>query len=227
MSESNWPKAILFDLDGTLIDSAPDIAGATNELLRAHAIDELSLDDIRRMIGNGVRTLVQRAFAHQGRTLGETELDLLFTQMMGIYGKHLINLTQPYDGVEGLLKEYSARGVKMAIVTNKPEGFTHTILKHLGWAPMFGAVVGGDTLKTRKPDPEMLFHACAQLGVEAKDAVMVGDSAADINAASNGKIANIVVRGGYTRIPVEELGAQAIIDRLADLDKAINALKSS
>ncbi len=225
MSQSNWPKAILFDLDGTLIDSAPDIAAATNELLRAHGLAELTLDDVRKMIGNGVRTLVERAFTHQGHDLSKDELDNLYAQMMDIYGNHLINLMVPYEGVEDLLNGYAESGVKMAVVTNKPEGFTRTILDHLGWIQMFGAVIGGDSLKTRKPDPEMLFNACAQLDVESKDVIMVGDSAADVNAANNGDIVSIVVRGGYTRQPVEEMGANAIIDRLADLNKAIDSLK--
>ncbi|TDH35967.1 phosphoglycolate phosphatase [Pseudohoeflea suaedae] len=223
----DWPGAILFDLDGTLIDSVPDIAAAVNELLPLYGLEPLGVDQVRKMVGEGVRKLVERAFAARGVKLDKGDLDERHGRMMTIYGKHLTGRTELMAGAGRMLADYHRGGVKLAVVTNKPEGFTRIILDHFGLSDMIGAVVGGDTCADRKPEPGMLYHTADLLHVDKDDCVMVGDSPADIDAARNAGIRSVAVRGGYSRVPVDELGADIVIDTLADLPGAIAAMKSS
>lgn len=222
----DWPKAILFDLDGTLIDSVPDIAAAVNELLPLYGLEAVSVDQVRKMVGEGVRKLVERAFAARDVALDKGELDERYERMMTIYGKHLTGRTELLDGAEKILVDYHCEGVKLAVVTNKPEGFSRTILDHFGLSGMIGAVVGGDTCPDRKPEPGMLYHTADILGVNKDDCLMVGDSPADIEAARNAGMKSVVVRGGYSRLPIEQLGADQVIDTLAELPAAIAAMKA-
>ena len=220
-----WPQAILFDLDGTLIDSAPDIAIAVNELLAGEGHAALTLAEVRSMIGNGIRKLVERAFAARGVTLEGDNLDALFETMLGIYGRHLTGETKLLPGAAQMLAAYSKAGVRIAVVTNKHEGFSRTILDALELSHHVHAVVGGDTGPTRKPAPDMLFHALELVGVDVSRALMVGDSPADIDAAKAAGMPSVAVRGGYTNIAVEDLGANLVIESMVDLPHAIEMLK--
>ncbi|WP_425418047.1 phosphoglycolate phosphatase [Oricola indica] len=220
-----WPQVVLFDLDGTLIDSVPDIAAAVNDLLATEGKDALSVDEVRMMIGNGVRKLVERAFAARDILLEGDTLSAMTDRMMGIYGNHLINETTLMPGAEMLVTAYARAGVKIGVVTNKPEGFARTIVEHFGLGGSVHAIVGGDTGPARKPAPDMLLHALELLGFGAHRALMVGDSPADIEAAKAAPMASIAVRGGYTTVPVDELGADVVIDDLTQVPQAIERLK--
>ena len=220
-----WPQAILFDLDGTLIDSAPDIAAAVNELLAQDALPPLSVDAVRGMIGNGVKKLVERAYAASGEPVEADGLDQATDRMMGIYGKHLTRHTVAMPGAMEMVAAYHGARVKIGVVTNKPEAFTHEILKHFGIDEQVAVVVGGDTGPARKPAPDMLHHALAAMGVPASRALMVGDSPADIGAAKAAFMASVAVHGGYTTVPADELGADRVISSLLELPAAIEALK--
>lgn len=220
-----WPQAILFDLDGTLIDSVPDIASAVNELLSQDTLPALSIDAVRGMIGNGVKKLVERAYASSGKPVVGRALDETTDRMMGIYGKHLTRHTVAMPGALDMIAAYHGAGVKIGVVTNKPEAFTHEILKHFGLDDQVFVVVGGDTGPVRKPEPDMLHHALAVMGLPASRALMVGDSPADIGAAKAAFMASVAVRGGYTNVPAEDLGADVVISSLTELPAAIKALK--
>lgn len=220
-----WPQMMLFDLDGTLIDSAPDIRAATNRLIAADGHAPLSLDEVRRMIGNGIRKLVERAFAARGVDLNETALDRAHARMMAIYGDHLTAETTLMPMAAEMLAAYHRAGVEIAVVTNKPEGFSRAILDALALSQYVGHVVGGDSCATRKPDPGMLLYAAGLGGVGVGRCLMVGDSPADINAAKAAGMVSIAVRGGYTNVPVDELGADAVIDSLGDLPATIEAFE--
>ena len=220
-----WPQVILFDLDGTLIDSAPDIAAAVNRLLAEDGHASLTLDEVRSMIGNGVKKLVERAYAARGITLEGAALEETTNRMMAIYGDHLTVETVLMPGAGEILAAYHKARVKLGVVTNKPEAFTRTILEHFGLSEIVDVVVGGDTGPERKPAPDMLNHALAQTGFTASRALMVGDSPADIGAAKAAFMASVAVRGGYTNVPVEELGADIVIDSLSELPAAIEQLK--
>lgn len=220
-----WPQALLFDLDGTLIDSAADIAAATNRLLASEQHSPLEVAEVRSMIGNGVGKLVERAFAARGvRLEGEAHVSMT-ARMMGFYADHLTGHTTLLGGAAEMLEAYHGAGVRNAIVTNKPEAFTRTILDHFGLSRFVAVVVGGDTGPARKPAPDMLLHAASEAGIRPDRAIMVGDSAADIGAAKAAGMASVAVRGGYTAVPAEELGADAVIATLFELPRAIEALK--
>jgi phosphoglycolate phosphatase len=224
---SGWPQAILFDLDGTLIDSAPDIAAAVNELLSGDGLPSVSVDAHRGMIGNGVKKLVERAYASLDKPVEGDALNAATDRMMGIYGKHLTRHTVAMPGALELIAAYHKGGVKIAVVTNKPEAFTHEILAHFGIDEQVDVVVGGDTGPARKPEPDMLHHALSVMGVAVSGALMVGDSPADIGAAKAANMASVAVHGGYTNVPADELGADRVISSLMELPGAIEALRAS
>lgn len=219
-----WPRAILFDLDGTLIDSAPDIANSVNALLAQYDLEALTLDQVRSMIGNGIRKLVERAFAAHAIGLDQSELDVRFDQMLAIYAANLTVATTVLHGAAETLAHYHQAGAKLAVVTNKIESFSLSILDHFAMSGMITAVVGGDSVSRRKPAPDMLLHALALMEIEPSDALMVGDSPADIDAAIAAGIPSIAVRGGYTNVAVEALGADFVIERLDDLAGGIATL---
>jgi len=220
-----WPQAILFDLDGTLIDSAPDIAAAVNELLSQDGLPGQTVEAVRGMIGNGVRKLVERAYGSSGRPVEGAALDETTDRMMEVYGKHLTRHTALMPGAMEMVVAYHAARVKIGVVTNKPEAFTREILVHFGLDAHVDVVVGGDTGPARKPAPDMLEHALNKVGLNAGRALMVGDSPADIDAAKAARMASVAVRGGYTNVPADELGADRVISNLMELPAAIEALK--
>jgi phosphoglycolate phosphatase len=220
-----WPEAILFDLDGTLIDSVPDLAAATNELLALDNLPPQTVDAVRSMIGNGVKKLVERAYAASGAPAEGQALEELTNRMMAIYGRHLTRHTTLMPSAGDIVATYHQSGVRIGVVTNKPEAFTHQLLKHFGLDDRVAVVVGGDTGPERKPAPDMLDHALSVLGLSVGRALMVGDSPADIDAARAARMASVAVRGGYTNVSADDLGADFVIDSLAQLPSAIEALK--
>jgi phosphoglycolate phosphatase len=217
-SEPTWPRAILFDLDGTLIDSVPDIAAAANTLVARDGLAPFTDADVRVMIGHGLKTLVQRAFAARNFGLDEAGLTARFETMRGIYMDNLTNMTVLMPGAA----EFIAGGGpwRLALVTNKPQAPTDAIMAHFGLTSSFAQIVGERGLRL-KPEPDMLLFAVQELGLTAADAVMVGDSGADIASARAAGMASIAVRGGYTIAEPESLGADLVIDSLHDLRPAL------
>ena len=195
----SWPAAILFDLDGTLIDSAPDIATAVNIVLASDGLPPLSVDTARSMIGHGIRKLVDRAYVHSAMPLDGDELDAREAAMMTAYTNHLTDRTILLEGVAATLPKLVASWAKMAVVTNKPRRLTLGILGKFSLSDMFDIVIGGDDASARKPDPAPVLLALERLGVAAGDAVMVGDSAADTDAAKAAGVYSILIEGGYAQ----------------------------
>ena len=223
MNESNlskaWPRAILFDLDGTLIDSAPDLHAAVNILIARRGLGPLSLDQVKSMIGNGVKKLVERAFAACGVSLSGEALEAEHLAMIDVYGDHLTVLTTLMPGVPDVIEAVREDGVQVAVVTNKPQRAAEAILDDLGLSPYLDAVIGGDAGVEKKPAPDMLLAALDVLGVAP------GDSPVDVAAARAAGVLIAAVRGGYTTVAVEELGADAVIDGLDLLSGAIASLR--
>ncbi|MCP9233068.1 phosphoglycolate phosphatase [Mesorhizobium sp. LMG 17147] len=221
------PKAVLFDLDGTLVDSAPDITAAVNELLAGRDLPPLRLDQIKSMIGGGIRKLVERAFAASGTPLLGSALDEANRVMAPIYRRHLTGRTRLMPGVREVLTHLHLSGIAMGVVTNKPQLAAREILLHFGLTDYLGAIVGGDAVTYLKPAPDALLLALDQLQVEPRDTLMVGDSSADMAAARAAGMAVILLRGGYSQIPVEELGADLVCDSLFDLPSAMQTLQDA
>ncbi|MDG4884520.1 phosphoglycolate phosphatase [Mesorhizobium sp. WSM4884] len=221
------PRAILFDLDGTLIDSAPDIAAAVNELLAGRDLPPLRVDQVRAMIGGGVRKLVERAFTASGAPLLAGALDEVNRAMAPIYRRHLTGLTRLMPGVREVLTHFHLNGIAMGVVTNKPQLAAREILLHFHLTEYLGAIVGGDAVTCLKPAPDALLLALNQLGVEPADTLMVGDSGSDVGAARAAGTPVVLLRGGYTQAPVEELGADLVCDSLLDLPSAMRRLHAA
>jgi phosphoglycolate phosphatase len=214
-------RTVVFDLDGTLADTAPDIAAALNRMLAALGREALPEGTIRSLVGHGARSLVERALAAAGeapRALVDRGLPLY----LDFYAADVCNGTMPYPGVERALDELAGAGASLAVCTNKVEGLSHALLDALGWTQRFAAVVGGDTLPTRKPDPAMLHEAIARAG--GGPAAYVGDSMTDADTARAAGVPFVAVSFGFTDWPVGALGADLMIDAFADLHGALHQL---
>ena len=218
-----WPGVALFDLDGTLVDSAPDLAAAVDQMLEHLGRTPAGLDKVRNWVGNGAAVLVRRALAGQTDWQpARPKDDALFNDALAIFyhaygqinGRHSV----VFDGVTECLTQLKQQGCRLAVVTNKPEQFVAPLLEQLDLAHWFELTVGGDTLPVKKPDPTPLLHAMTRLGGSRGTTVMVGDSAADVNAAIAAGIPCVAVRYGYNfGGPVDALGADAVVDSLTEL----------
>ena len=216
-------KVILFDLDGTLIDSAPDLAVAVNHMLEALNRETFSQDTIRYWVGNGAQVLVKRALSGQSDI--DEDLDpILFEKALDIfltfYAQNLAVTTVTYPNVPATLKALKEAGYHLAIVTNKPFDFVAPILKGLNLDGLFELHLGGDSLPQKKPDPAPLLHVCEQLNVTVVQCVMVGDSKNDILAANAANMQSIGVSYGYNY--GEDIGSYSpdvVVDDFADILK--------
>jgi len=222
----NDKEAILFDLDGTLIDSVPDLASAVNQMLEKLGRDTFSQDIIRYWVGNGAQVLVKRALS--GQTDIDEELDpVLFEKALDIfltlYAKNLCKDTMPYPHVSRTLHSLSASGYRLVIVTNKPYDFVAPILKGLEIDSLFEFWLGGDSLEKKKPDPLPLLHACEKLNLNVEQCVMVGDSKNDLLAARSAGMQSIGVTYGYNYgedIHIYE--PNLVVDDFAEIRLAFN-----
>ena len=193
-------KAILFDLDGTLIDSGPDLALAINHMLKCIGRSEFSSEVIHSWVGNGASILVQRALSGQTTIDADLAPELLeqsLATFLDFYAKNLCVGTVAYPYVRSTLKILKAKGYRLAIITNKPFEFVQPILDGLALNDLFDSILGGDSLDKRKPDPLPLHYTCEKLGVTADECVMVGDSKNDILAAHAAKMQSIGLTYGY------------------------------
>jgi phosphoglycolate phosphatase len=214
--------ALVFDFDGTLIESAPEIRQCLNDLLGQYGRPAVSLPAVEKMIGNGVANLVERGFHATGGLPDDVEAAV--KRFVALYNAAPIEDTPVYDGVPETLARLHAAGHVMAVCTNKLYEPTVKILEGLGLARYFRVVAGGDTFPVRKPDPGHLLGVLERLGVARERAIMIGDSPNDIGCAIDAGVRSIAVSYGYTPVPPAELGADALIDRFADLPEAITKL---
>lgn len=191
------PKAVLFDLDGTLVDSTADLAVSINEVLESRSLGPLSIHSVRGMIGHGIRALVARAHQACDMPLGDEQLDQATSSMHAAYATRLVQETSLMPGAVTAIDAAKALGISLALVTNKPEQFAREILKHFGLLQHFAVVIGGDTGPPRKPEPDMLLLAARQLGVSPSVCLMVGDGEADITAAYSAGMPSLLVGSDY------------------------------
>lgn len=216
------PHDLVFDLDGTLIDSAPDLHAAVNRLLGAEGRRLLDYAELVRMVGDGVPVLVRRAYEATGGV--PQDIDDKVERYHALYGAALADRTVPFPGVVETLEALQAAGHRMAVCTNKPHRATVEILEALGLAGFFSTVAGGDSLPVRKPDAGHLLGTLNMLGAKPGRAVMIGDSRNDVAVARNAGVPVIAVSYGYRREPVEELGADIVIDSFAEIPAALARL---
>jgi len=215
------PGALLLDLDGTLVDSAPDLAGALNQLRAEFGLAPLALDAVKAMVGDGAAKLVERGLPPGS---APAELDRLVARYVALYHERQTAMTRPYPGVVETLRSLSGEGWRLAVCTNKPEAPSREILAAFGLDGLFAAVGGGDSFAERKPAAGHLLATLARMAAPPDAAVMVGDSPNDVLSARRAGLPVIVVGYGYSRVPPAELGADAVIERFAELPAALEAL---
>lgn len=216
--------ALLFDLDGTLVDSMPDLRAALNVMLAEVRRRELTPDEVRYMIGDGTHALVERALAATGTV---TDFEAAHQRFLQLYEAAPAKLSRLYPGVETTLESLRVSGACLAICTNKPQSATLGVLEAFGIAGYFDAVLGGDAVPFRKPDPRHLQAAIQRLGVATSEAVMIGDNENDYTAARAAGIPIILMRYGYLRVPPETLVPDAWLDQFADIPQAAANVTSS
>jgi phosphoglycolate phosphatase len=213
---SRHPAAILFDLDGTLVDSLPDIGRAVNLMLSAVGRRTASLEEMRYWMGDGTTVLIERSLKATGG-LPEESLSGLVDRYIGYYRGHTVIETRPFPGVEAALRKLKAAGYRLGVCTNKPTDLSNELLEGVGLASMFSAVVGGDSVPARKPAAGHVLATLEAVGGFRDEAMMVGDSGNDVAAARAAGLPVVVVGYGYTRIAPAELGADAVLQDFGEL----------
>lgn len=208
-------RAVVFDLDGTLVDSAAELALALNTALGPAGRRRLAVDEVRAMIGDGVVTLTRRALAATGGLPDEGDFARMLADVRAAYDR--LPASAPYEGVLETLPRLKAAGYALAICTNKPEGPARRLVRQLGLDAAIDALAGGDSFAVKKPDPGHVALLLARLGIGPEASVMVGDSANDAAAARGAGLPFIAVSYGYCHGALDDLRADAVVDRFADL----------
>lgn len=208
---------IVFDLDGTLIDTAPDLLESLNHTLGAGGIAHTNNDGFRQFVGHGGRVMIERAYAAQQTALAVAEHDRLFDLFLDHYGTNIPGKSKPYPGVPEALGRFIGAGYRLAVCTNKTEAFSRKLLGALGMTSLFSAICGADTFAFRKPDPRHLTETIAMAGGDPARAVMVGDSRTDIDTAKAAGIPVVAVDFGYTDRHVREFDPSKIISHFDEL----------
>ena len=219
-------RAVVFDLDGTLIDSAPDLQAALNSVLEEKGRRRLDLEEVKHMIGDGVLKLLERAFAATGVPVPGEELPVIACRFLDFYEGHDADFTRTYEGVPETLARLRDDGIVMGVCTNKPFQATEDVLRKLDLRDYFVAVLGGDSLPggIRKPDPRHIGATLKAMNADPATAVVVGDHPNDIASARAARVPVVAVSYGYSRKPIRELKPNAVIDAFADLPAALRQL---
>ncbi|MBM6583943.1 phosphoglycolate phosphatase [Microvirga sp. BT689] len=220
----NVSPIAVFDLDGTLADTAGDLVGTLNVILRREGLSPLPVEKARDMIGAGARALIQRGFEAAGKELTPAYLDELFRQFMVHYGENIRVETRLYPGVASALDRLEQAGFILAVCTNKVEEHSVKLLHELGVGHRFAANCGRDTFPYFKPDPRHLTLTIERAGGSPARAVMIGDSRTDIVTARNAGIPVVAVPFGYTDVPVRDLGPDLVINHFDELFSGIQRL---
>jgi phosphoglycolate phosphatase len=215
---------VIYDLDGTLIDSARDMCVAVSRVLADHGLPPISDHDARIFMGQGSKVTIGKAFAKNGRTLDDIALSAATREFVRYYEADPVSHTTAFDGVADVVARFGRLGLKQGVCTNKFERPARMILEHLKLMPPIADVAGADTFPVRKHDPRHILMLIERMGRQAGRAVMVGDSIHDAQAAHRAGIPAVLVSWGYTDTPASELGADAVIDRFDALPDALSRL---
>lgn len=218
------PPTLVFDLDGTLADTAPDLIGALNRLLLREGLASVGLAAARPMVGNGARALIERGFAANGAPLALPRLNDLVAALLADYEAHIAEETRFFPGAQAALDRFAGANYILAVCTNKPEPLARLLLQKLGAASQFAAICGRETFPICKPDGRALLLTIDAAGGDPARAVMVGDSRTDIDTAKNAGVPVAAVDFGYTDTPVTELAPDAVISHFDDLWEAATGL---
>lgn len=223
MNSSPTPSPlIVFDLDGTLVDTAPDLVGALNFVLQREGLPLVPVASARSMIGAGARKLIERGLELDDRAVSAGDIDRLTQDFITYYKAHIADASRPFDGLFAALDELEDRGFKFAVCTNKLEGLSRLLLDKLDMTRRFAAICGADTFGVSKPDPAILRQTVARAGGDISASIMVGDAGPDVGVARRAGIPVIGVTFGYTEIPIAELKPDVVIGHMHELPSAID-----
>jgi phosphoglycolate phosphatase len=218
---------IVFDLDGTLVDTAPDLIAALNVILEREGMPPVPLQSARTMICAGARRLIERGLELDGRNATVADIDRLTSDFIDYYAAHIADASRPFEGLEAALDDLATRGYRFAVCTNKLEWLSKRLLDRLGLSGRFAAICGADTFGVSKPDPAILQQTVARAGGQLSSAIMVGDAGPDVGVARRAGIPVIGVAFGYTEVPMAELKPDRLIDRMSQLGEAVESLMLS
>jgi phosphoglycolate phosphatase len=216
-------EALIFDLDGTLVDTAPDLMVATNHVLKTLKRRPISMEEVRSFVGHGARALIARGCEATGEPVDPRAIETLYQEFVIYYAANIAAHSAPYPGLLPFLDRCKASGLAMGVCTNKLESLSVRLLDALDMSKYFGAVVGPDTTGTAKPDPKPYFETVNRLGKAASASLMFGDSETDINTAHNAKVPVIAVSFGYTARHVSNFNPTHIIDHYDEAWPIISA----
>ena len=212
---------VVFDLDGTLVDSAPDLIGTLNTVFASEGLPPVPYEIARNLVGGGARSLIERSLKAEGRKLASAEVDRLVKEFIAHYASHIADRSRAFPSLESALDELGACGCRFAVCTNKLEWLSVRLLDALGLSQRFVAICGADTFGLKKPNPDFLRQTIARAGGEPAHTVMVGDSPIDVATARAAAVPVIAVDYGYTESPVSELRPDRVIAGLSELPSAV------
>ena len=218
---------IVFDLDGTLVDSAPDLVDTLNVVFAREGLPPVPYETARNLVGGGARMMITRGIEAEGRSLPAADLERMFNDFIAYYAEHIADRTQPFPGVIEAMDALAARGCRLAVCTNKLERLSLLLLRQLGLAERFATICGQDTFGVQKPDPEILRRTIATAGGETRHAVMIGDSVTDIRTARAAGVPIIAVDFGYSERPISEFAPDRVIGHFSQLPGAVAALAAT
>jgi phosphoglycolate phosphatase len=217
-------RIVVFDLDGTLVDTAPDLINALNFVLDREGLPPVPLHSARNMIGAGSRKLIERGLELEGRAATPADVDRLTADFIDHYAAHIADESRPFPGLESALDDLATRGYRFAVCTNKLEWLSKLLLDRLGLASQFSAICGADTFGVSKPDPAILQQTVLRAGGQLSAAIMVGDAGPDIGVARRAGIPVIGVEFGYTEVPIADLKPDRVIGHMGELPAAVESL---
>jgi phosphoglycolate phosphatase len=220
-------STIVFDLDGTLIDTAPDLIDTLNVVFAREGLPPVPYETARNLIGGGARMMIARGIEAEGRAAEPAELERLFRDFIAHYSDHIADRSRPFPGLSDALDTLAAEGWRFAVCTNKLESLSVLLLKQLGLAHRFAVICGQDTFGVQKPDPEILHRTVVAAGGTLRNAIMIGDSLTDIRTARAAGVPVIAVDFGYSDRPVSEFGPDRIISRFAQLPAAVAEIRAA
>ena len=215
---------LVFDLDGTLVDTAPDLINALNFVLDREGLPPVPLQSARNMIGAGARKLIERGLELEGRIAGVDDISRLTADFIDYYAAHIADASRPFDGLENALDDLQSLGFRFAVCTNKLEWLSKRLLDQLGLSSRFSAICGADTFGVSKPDPAILQQTILRAGGQLSSAIMVGDAGPDIGVARRAGIPVIGVEFGYTEVPIADLKPDRLINHMRELPAAVRSL---
>ena len=218
------PPTVVFDLDGTLVATAPDLISALNYVLDREGMPPVPLHSARNMIGAGVRKLIERGLELEGREASPSDITRLTDDFVAYYAEHIADGSRPFEGLETALDDLLARGYRFAVCTNKLEWLSKLLLDRLGLSARFAAICGADTFGVSKPDPAILRQTVARAGGDIASAIMVGDAGTDIGVARRAAIPVIGVSFGYSDVPIADLKPDRLIHHMNELPSAVESL---